>query len=154
MRKICCFSGHSELYDTNIIYKNIIYSVEKLITDNDIREFWVGDYGAFDRLASKAVRELKGKYTEIQLKLVIPYITKRINDNKEIYYKDYDDIFIADIPEKTPHKLQIIKCNQYMINNSAFLICYVEHSYGGASKTLEFAKKNEKLQIINLAEKE
>ena len=59
---------------------------------------------------------------------------------------------IADIPENTPKKLQIIKSNQYMIKSANFLICFVKHSWGGSAMTLEYAKKSEKIKIINLAE--
>ena len=112
---ICSFSGHSKLYNTGEIYEHLLSVIEALITDENIREFWVGNYGAFDRLSAKAVKELKNKYPNIQLNLVIPYLTAEINKHKEEYYKEYDSILIAEIPEKTPKKVQIIKCNQYMV---------------------------------------
>ena len=59
MRAICCFAGHSELYDTGEIYKHLLSVIEDLITAENICEFWVGNYGAFDKLSAKAVRELK-----------------------------------------------------------------------------------------------
>ena len=86
------------------------------------------------------------------MNLVIPYLTSEINEYKELYYKDYDNILVADIPEKTPKKLQIIKGNQYMVKNSQVLVCYVKHSWGGAAKTLEFAQKRKNIKIINIAE--
>ena len=111
MRAICCFAGHPELYDTGEIYKHLLSVIEDLITAENICEFWVGNYGAFDKLSAKAVRELKFKYPDIQLNLVIPYLTSEINEYKELYYKDYDNILVADMPEKTPKKVQIIKGN-------------------------------------------
>ena len=153
MRAICCFAGHSELYDAGEIYEHLLSVIEDLITTENISEFWVGNYGAFDKLSAKAVRELKIQYLDIQLNLVIPYLTTEINEYKELYYKDYDNILVADIPEKTPKKLQIIKGNQCMVKNSQVLVCYISHSWGGAAKTLEFAQKRKNIQIINLAEK-
>ena len=153
LRAICCFAGHSELYDTGEIYKHLLSVIEDLITAENVCEFWVGNYGAFDKLSAKAVRELKVKYPDIQLNLVIPYLTSEINEYRELYYKDYDNILVADIPEKTPKKLQIIKGNQCMVKNSQVLVCYISHSWGGAAKTLEFAQKRKNIQIINLAEK-
>lgn len=151
MKKICCFSGHSELYNTDTLYIQLIITVDKLIKNEDIKEFWVGNYGVFDKLSAKAITVLKSKYPEISLNLVIPYLTSEIRENKKSYYKNYDNILIADIPLKTPKKAQIIKCNQYMIENSNFLICYVKNSWGGAVKTLEYAKKKKNIQVINLA---
>ena len=153
LMSICSFAGHSELYDTGEIYAHLLSVVEDLITTENISEFWVGNYGAFDKLSAKAVRELKIKYPDVQLNLVIPYLTTEINEYKELYYKDYDNILVADIPEKTPKKVQIIKGNQYMVKNSQVLVCYVEHSWGGAAKTHEFAQKQKNIRIINLANK-
>ncbi len=151
MKKICCFAGHSELYNKDTLYSQLMTAIDKLIVKENIKEFWVGNYGVFDKLSAKAVTELKKKYPEIRLILIIPYLTSEINEFKKSYYKNYDNILLADIPKKTPKKAQIIKCNQYMIRNSNFLICYVKHSWGGAVKTLEYAKKSKNVQIIDLA---
>lgn len=152
MRKICCFAGHSEIYDTENVYTKLLTVIEDLITTENINEFWVGNYGAFDKLSAKAVRELKVKHPEIQLNLVIPYLTSEINQYKELYYKDFDNILLADISEKTPKRLQIIKCNQYMVNNSNAFVFYVNHSFGGAAKTFEYATQSKNIKIVNLAE--
>lgn len=40
-----------------------------------------------------------------------------------------------------------------MMDNSGYAICFVTHSWGGAAKTFERAKRK-KLRIINLGEKE
>lgn len=115
MNKICCFAGHRDIYDSDDIYSKLITEIEKLITQHNVTEFWVGNYGRFDSLAARAVMELKSKYPHIQLSLVIPYITEKINEYKEQYYKMYDNIIMANIPEGTPIRLRIIKCNEYII---------------------------------------
>ena len=126
--------------------------VTELIENENVVEFWVGNYGDFDKLAAKVIRDLKEKYCHIKLNLVIPYITAEINLYKEFFYKNYDNILIADIPPKSPKKTQILKCNQYMIDNSFCLIAFVKNTFGGASKTLEYAKKQKNIKIINIAE--
>lgn len=68
---------------------------------------------------------------------MLPYITKEINNYKEEYYKNYDEIFITDMPENTPTKFKILKCNQHMVDSSDFLLCYITHDWGGATKTIE-----------------
>lgn len=72
---------------------------------------------------------------------------------KKAFVFSFCGAFILDllrIPEKTQKKLKIIKANQYMVNESDFLICYVKNSWGGAAKTLEYAKQKKK-NIYNLA---
>ncbi|MBR5528442.1 MAG: hypothetical protein IKV97_05500 [Clostridia bacterium] len=150
MKKICCFAGHSELYDTEGIYKSLLSVLEDLIITHGINEFHVGNYGAFDKLCAGAVRALKEKYPDVRLYLVIPYITTRINRDKDFYKSNYDGILVADIPQNTPKKMQILKCNMYMVKNSDILVCCVKHSFGGAAKTLEYARRRKNIEIINL----
>ena len=151
IKKICCFAGHSDLADTEEIYTRLLSTLENLVSEGSVTEFWVGNYGAFDRLSARAVREIKMKHPEIKSALVVPYLTSGINEYRDELQKDFDDIIIADIPPKTPKKLQIIKCNQYMVKSSQILVCYVKYSFGGAAKTLEYAEKRKDITVINLA---
>lgn len=148
-RVICGFAGHSKVYDSNLEEK-IYEKCEELIIRYKINEFWVGHYGDFDLLAAKVVNRLKEHYPDIKLILVIPYLVKEIMDNKEEYYKKYDSILIAPIPESTPQKYRILKCNHFLVNNCSFLITYINYSFGGAWKTLSYAHKRNKSKIFNL----
>ncbi len=149
--KRCCFAGHSKIDDKGELYKKLVSVIEKLITEENVTEFWVGNYGQFDGLSAKAVRELKKTYPHIKLELIIPYLTTSINEYKEMYYKNYDNILMADIPEKTPKRFHIVKCNEYIVNSSDCLICYINHGWGGAAGTAEYARRK-KIKIINLGD--
>lgn len=144
----CCFAGHSKLYDSTIA-DHVVSTIRGLVVEQGVIEFWVGNYGSFDTYAASAVRKLKHEYPHITLSLVIPYLTKEINEYREDYHRNYDSIIMADLPERTPRNLKIIKTNEFMINESDFLVCYVNTSLGGAAKTLEYAKRK-KIQITNL----
>lgn len=155
MGKICCFAGHSEIYGADELYPKLVSVIEELIKNQNVKEFWAGNYGGYDKLCASAVRALKPKYPDIRLTLVVPYLTAEINEYKEMYYKNYDGILVADMPENTPKKVQILKANRYMVDNSDFLVCFVKYTFGGASKTLEYARKskrNTSLKIINIAD--
>jgi len=152
MRKICCFAGHHDFYDTDNTKERLIQLITKLIENEDVNELWVGHYGRFDALAGECVREVKKKYSHIKLNLVIPYVTNEINEYKEFYYRNYDNILIADIPENAPRRFHISYCNKYMVQKSDFIICYVSHSFGGAAKTMKYAKNQKNIRIFNLAE--
>lgn len=151
MRNRCCFAGHSQIHDD--FQNKLKLEIEQLILRKGVDEFWVGNYGGFDKAAAKTVRELKTVYPNIKLYLVLPYITKMVDENRNQYYQEFDAILMADIPEKTPIQYRIIKCNEYMVNKSDFLICYVKYSWGGAAKTLEFAKKRRHIEIINISDR-
>lgn len=146
--KRCCFAGHSELYDSTVSQR-VYEIIRSLVVEQGVNDFLVGNYGAFDSCAASAVRSLKKEYPQITLSLVIPYLTKEINDYREDYYKNFDSIVVADIPEGTPRNLKIIKANEYMVNSSEFIVCYVNHGWGGAAKTMGYAKRKN-LKIFNL----
>ena len=149
VKKICCFTGHRKIHNPHEIYNKLLNTIEKIIINDNVKDFQMGNYGAFDRLVIRALNELKLKY-DIKTELIIPYLTKEINQNREEYYKNYNSITVADIPLSTPHKLRIIKCNEYMIKNCDYLICHIQHSWGGAYKTVSFAKKQKNISIIKV----
>ena len=149
--KICCFAGHSRIYDESDLYKRTYEKCEMLINEFKAYEFWVGNYGVFDKMSARVLKEIKKKYPDIQINLVVPYITTEITRNKQNYYKDFDNIIVSEMSENTPPQYRIIKNNQYMIDNSDFLIAYVKYSWGGAAKTFEYAKKKGNIKIFNLA---
>lgn len=64
----------------------------------------------------------------------------------------YDEICLDTIPENVPPKYRIIYANRYMVDSCEYVIAYVETQWGGAAKTLEYAKKTNR-NIINLAQK-
>jgi len=146
----CCFAGHDGIY-SNDVKEKIKTIAENLIVNCNVNEFWVGNYGGFDRCSGTAIAELKKAYPQIELDCVIPYLTKDINAYQAFYKKKYDNILIADISLITPKKLQIIKTNEYMVNHSDFLICYIDHAWGGAFRTFDYAKRK-KLQVYNIAD--
>ena len=146
---ICCFAGHSNYYFDESQKQHLKYLIEKLINENNLKEFWVGNYGGFDSISARIVCDLKNKYNDIKLCLVIPYLTKKITDYRELYTK-FDEIIMADIPQNTPKRFYIVKCNEYMINKSDYLIAFVNHGWGGAALTYKYAKKNKSIKVYNI----
>ena len=125
--KRCCFAGHRVVWEKYLMEK-IKNIAEDLIVNHNVKEFWGGNYGEFDLSVAAAIGELKITYDHIRLDLIIPYITGDINRRKEIYYDKYDGILVADVSEKTPKRARIIKANEYMVNKSDFLVCYVQRA--------------------------
>ena len=96
----------------------------------------VGNYGDFDRLCASVLRGMKQEFPQIKILLTVPYLTKSVQQKAN----DFDEIIIPEFPESTPRNLKIIKCNEFMVDNSRVLICYVTCDFGGAVKTLEYAE--------------
>ena len=150
MKKVCCFAGHSKLYNSDItdyIYKK----AEDLIINHQVSEFWIGDYGDFDHYAITAINKLKEKYN-IKSVCVVAYYHTLDGERGQKINKRFDETMVANIPEKTPMPLRILKTNEYMIDNSDYLICYIEREWGGAYKTFDYAARQNNVKIFNLAD--
>jgi len=135
------FIGHNECYGVNAA--DVRNAIEQLIRAG-VTDFLNGGMGGFDWLCARAVYELKKDYPQIRNLLVIPYLTFSIR-NKELF----DDIIYPDGFEKYHFKAAIPKRNRYLIDNSAYAICYVKHGWGGAAQTYEKAKK-QNIKIIDI----
>ena len=55
--KSCFFIGHRDAPET--VFATLINTLEKLILEENVGFFYVGQYGNFDRLAALAVKQLK-----------------------------------------------------------------------------------------------
>lgn len=149
MNKICTFAGHGKIIYGKEIYEELINHIESLICDEEICEFWVGNYGNFDAMAARAVKSFKDIYP-VKLCLVVPYITYTMHQNNAYYNKTFDKIIVPDIAPDAPRRAYIPLCNEYMTDMASVLLCYVKHSTGGAAKTLKYAKEKN-IKIINLS---
>lgn len=146
-KKICSFFGHKDVFCD--LKKEIIAAVEVAINEYGINTFYVGDRGEFDRQAAGVVRSMKSKYPNIKLILVLPYFTNKLNEYKEIYESEYDEIWIPEQLMDIHPKGAITLRNRIMVNNSELIICYIKRDYGGAQATIKYTKKQNK-KIINI----
>ena len=146
MKKVCSAFGHSKLYEdiSSRVYEAVEAAVEQGYT-----EFLTGDMGEFDRVFSGAVRKVKKKHPAIKLICVKPYVTKEMRENKEYYYKEFDEIVIPEICEMSHFKAAITKRNQWMIDNSDLILLYTFKKYGGAHAAKEYAENKNK-EIVTI----
>ena len=136
----CFFAGHSDFVYGDEVRGRLYKKCAELVCCMNVKEFLVGNYGSFDRLAASVVRNLKEEYG-VKLTLVIPYLTKEINEYREQFLSLYDEILTADIPENTPRRFHIQACGRYMADSSSYMIAYVSSPFGGAAKLLGYAAR-------------
>ena len=55
--KTCCFFGHREV--THNIRDKLTVVIEKLITEENVTKFYVGNQGQFDSMVYSVLKELK-----------------------------------------------------------------------------------------------
>ena len=119
------------------------------IRKNPACKFYLGGYGDFDSLCLNILKEIKADFPAIELLFITPYL----NDNysKLETAKLYYDGIIYPPLENVPRRFCISKRNEWMVNEADFVIAFVKYFWGGAAKTLEYAKRK-KVEFFNLAE--
>lgn len=149
---VCVFAGHREVYQSGIDAK-IEETINGLLqTDNEF-VFFTGGMGKFDDKCASAVRSAKRCHPDlnISLALVLPYMSNRLNIDKEHYEYLYDEIIIPAELDNVHYKAAIKKRNRWMVDQADHVIAYVYREFGGALETVKYAQKQGK-PVINLAE--
>lgn len=146
MPKVCCFIGHSEIW--NDISQALTDAVERHITQYDVTDFLVGNYGQFDRMAAAAVKGVKAQHPGIRLYLMLPYRPELGRPLPDM--EGFDNTVYPMEMEGVPLKLAIPRLNRLMVEDSSYVIAYVFHSWGGAATTLEHAQARERKGLIHI----
>ena len=133
---IVAFCGHREVAQRDDVRAWLIDCVESLIHEG-ATEFYLGGYGAFDNMAASVVSESKTKYPAIRSTLVLPYLDQLAD------MRLYDTSMYPPL-EAVPRKYAIAHRNEWMIQSADVVVAYVRYGWGGAAKTLEYARKKKK----------
>ena len=148
--KTCSFAGHANIFNKEKIKVRLKNEIINLIENKNVTTFYSGGKGDFDWLCANTLKEIKKDYTFIKSYLVRAYMPTRKDSYEEDLYKQIFDSTIYPEIENIPRRLAILKRNEWMIDNSNFLISYVKYD-GGALKTLKYGERRN-IEIINIAE--
>ena len=146
----CFFIGHREADER--ILPELEKCVERLISEEGVAYYYVGNHGGFDRMATTAVKKMKEKYPDITLMMVLSYHPA---ERQVVLSPGFDGSYYPDGMENVPRRYAIVRANQRMVDACDWLVCYVRHGASNSRKLLEYAEKREKkglIQIENLAE--
>ena len=138
---IITFCGHSKLIEQDTIRAHLTCELRTLLEHGN-HKFYLGGYGDFDLLAVKVLYELKQEYPEAESILILPYLDRKVDASL------YDSTIYPPL-ENVPKRYAISRRNKWMVEQADMVIACVDHDWGGASKTLEYAVKKG-LRIINL----
>lgn len=138
----CTFAGHRDIFNANVKYL-IDEAIENILKKDDTFLFYSGDMGDFDKMCSSSVRAAQKRHPELNIKLVLvlPYMIKKLNTDKDYYEKMFDSIIIPVELAEVYYKSAITKRNRWIIQRSDYLISYVYKDFGGAFTTLKYAEK-------------
>ena len=137
---VITFCGHGDFIKTEKIENTLIELLKFFAKGRETIDCYCGGYGRFDGFAAECVRKAKKDFENIRNCLIIPYISLSFQE-KIKYLNDYYDEIIYPPLKNIPAKYAIIKRNEWMVDKADLLIAYVKHSWGGAAKTLEYAKR-------------
>lgn len=150
MGKSCYFIGHREADER--LLPQLKDTIERLITEEDVSYFYVGEYGGFDSIAGAAVKQAKKQHPTVVLKLVLPYHPA---ERPVEAPAGYDGTYYPYGLEKVPRQYAIVRANKIMVDTSDWLVAYVRHGASNSRNLLEYAQRREKkgyIRIINIAE--
>lgn len=143
---VVTFCGHQSLASKEEV-RTWIYSVTEQLILNGNTVFYLGGYGEFDITVKSVLNKHKEKYAHIEIVLILAYL------NSSVAVTDYCYTLYPPI-EAVPKRFVILKRNEWMIEQSDIVVAYVTHGWGGAAKTLEFARRKKKQIILYAPDKE
>ena len=144
---IVTFCGHRDFVETAEAENQLTMFLEKYARENVRLVCYNGGYGNFDYFAAKCVQRMQEQYSNIRNCLVLPYIDQPFLDRIEIFKNHFDET-IYPLLESVPRKYAIIRRNEWMVDSADIVIAYVTYSWGGAARTLEYAKRKNKNIIL------
>ena len=148
--KSCFFIGHREADER--LFPILELEIERLITEENVRYFYVGAYGGFDRVSAATVKRAKQKYPDITLMLVLPYHPAERPTEAPA---GFDGTYHPEGLENTPRRYAIVRTNKIMIDTCDWLLCYVRHGTSNSRNLLAYARRRADkgwIQIKNIWE--
>lgn len=152
--RTCCFTGHRRISkdEAKEVKTRLKHTISAAI-DQGYLYFGAGGALGFDTLAALTVLELKKKYPDIKLILVLPCINQTKGWSKrdvEVYeqIKSRCDKYVYTSENYFNGCMQ--KRNRQLVDNSSLCVCYLTENRGGTAYTVNYARQKG-LKVINLA---
>lgn len=147
------FFGHRYIDNLFKVEELLEEQIRKLINEKEYVDFLVGRNGDFDQCVSSTVLRVRKNVRDdnSSLILVLPYPTAEYLNNETYFHDYYSDVDISYAASKAHPKSAIQIRNREMVDRADLIICFVERNSGGAYKTIEYAKKQNKT-VVNIAE--
>lgn len=160
MEKSACFTGHRVLSENpKHLFDRLYKTLEKLVIQHGITDFYAGGAVGFDTIAEKCVLRLRNAMNgkvDIRLHLVLPCSNEDQTRSwtAEQKYELRCIMQRADSVEYTAQKHDsscMGRRNALLVEHAnAFCICYYDvHHKSGTAQTVNLAMQKD-LQIINL----
>ena len=134
---IITFCGHADFRGNENYEKIILDFLKETLADNSA-QIYLGGYGGFDSFALSCCKKYKEYNPSVRLVLITPYIS--VDSEKKSLY---DEVVYPGLEDK-PLKFAISYRNRWMVENADFIVCAVDHTWGGAYATYKYAERKKK----------
>ena len=141
---IITFCGHSDFFESDK-YKKLLIDILEREIGACYAEMYLGGYGGFDSFAYACCKEFKSQRPNVSLVFITPYLNV-----DPILVQNYDSVIYPALEDK-PKRYAISYRNKFMVEKADLIIAYINHDWGGAYKTYEYAMRKNK-RIINLCD--
>ena len=141
----CTFFGHRECPDS--IKPKLKKVMIDLINNHDVDMFYVGNQGQFDTIVRSVLRELKKECPQINYAVVLAYMP-----GKKTEYDDYSDTMLPEGIESVHPRYAISWRNNWMLQQSDYVVTYITHGWGGAAQYADKARRQKKT-VINISDR-
>ena len=101
-------------------------------------QFLVGKYGAFDRIAARAVRQVKRDHPDIRLTLLLAYYSG--NAERDVP-EGFDGSLYPSGMERVPKRAAIVYANKRALQLSRYLIAYNKNHIGNTRNIIACANR-------------
>lgn len=149
-----CFTGHRVIPREELPGLTArLDSVLEALYQRGFRDFISGAALGFDVLAAERVIALKAKHAGVKLHLAIPCSSQADRWSQQDCERYERMLYHAD-SSRILSQQYYVGCmqvrNRYMVDRSAFCLCYLTHSRGGTMSTVAYALEQE-CPVLNLA---
>lgn len=153
--KSCCFTGHRAIPLDKLreLTQRIKDGIEFLYSNMGVKTFYAGGALGFDFLAAEAVIKQRRERRDIRLVIVVPCRDQAARWSAadkaryERINRDADEVICL---AERYFSGCMHQRNRYMVDHSAYCICYLTEQTGGTAYTVQYARERG-LRIFNLA---
>lgn len=153
----CFFTGHRNVKPDKALISKTTDVMTRLITQENITDFYAGGALGWDTICAGLVLDLKEKYPQIKLHLVLPcapefQTAKWDHRQKEEYYRILRYADDVEFVSKNYSSDCMKKRNARLAESGEICVCYFneQNTRSGTSQTVRMAQRFGK-RIYNLA---
>ncbi len=146
MEKVCCFTGHRSINETD--KAALVAALRRVLPDlinEGVTVFKTGGAIGFDTLAAEEVLRLKNNFPNVKLHIYVPCL-----DQNRFYTDEQNEVYLRHI--NAADKIFCIsesykrgcmqKRNRALVDGSDCCVAYLNRQSGGTAYTVSYAEKN------------